>query len=118
MAVTSWREVVIEPHADRHIVQFYRDAGFLRDAVSAWLGFSLERGGSAILIGTPEHRRLVCDGLRTEGIDADAAEAAGRLLVIDARELLSNFMVEGMPDEKRFRLLACELASRALAAAT
>jgi len=49
-------------------------------------------------------RTAAFDGaLGRAGIDVDAAIRAGRYLAFDADDLLSKFMVEGMPDARRFR---------------
>ena len=63
--------------------------------------FSAKDSSSAspgLVIGTPEHRAGIVQELRARHFDVDGLQAAGDLLLLDARETMSAFMVDGMPD--------------------
>jgi len=101
----SWQQLVHNPQEERHIVQLYREPAFLVKAVSSWIGPALRDGGGALLLSTPENADLLRGGLAAEGLDASALEREGRLVVLDAQETLTRFMVKGAPDPARFRPL-------------
>ena len=86
-----------------HQVQFYDSEEFLSAAVCAFLAPALRDANAAIVVATAAHRRAFDSALRGAGIDLDAAIRAGRYLAFDADGLLSKFMVQGMPDARRFR---------------
>lgn len=108
MDARTWREVVRSPDVEPHVVQLYRDDGFLARGVAAWVAEPLRRGGGALLVCTPANARLVLARLPDEGVDPVAAEASGRLVIISADGLLARFMLAGNPDAGAFRRLAHE----------
>lgn len=99
----TWQEVVERPAGDRHIVLVYREDSFLHRAVAKWTAPSLREGGAALLVCTPSNAAAILDLLDKEGIDARAAMEEGRLLVVDAEELMSRFMTPEGPDAQRFQ---------------
>jgi hypothetical protein len=108
----SWRETVRSPGGDRHIVQVYRDRGFLVAAVSLWLGESLRRGGGALLACSPASTQEVLRRLREEGIDVDAALRDERLVALDGEGFLRDFMRDGEPHAGLFLSQARDVLDR------
>lgn len=106
MQPAAWREVVRSPGGDRHIVQVYRERGFLVAAVAAWLGESLRRAGGAVLACSPRSAREILARLRAEGVDVDAMRASDRLVVLDGEDFLARFMRDGAPQRELFLPLA------------
>src|SRR3954451_21779745 len=86
-----------------HVVQFYQDDKFLIDAVSGFVGSAIAAGDAAVLIATAAHREGVEQVLRKRGLEIGQAARQGRFIELDASETLARFMVEGLPDEARFR---------------
>ena len=86
-----------------HAVRFYENKASLARTVSEFLAEGLVTGQPALMIATPEHRDAVLDELRARHIDVEKVDAAGDLLVLDARETLRLFMVDGMPDVSLFK---------------
>ena len=85
-----------------HEVQFYsHDAGFLESATH-FIGAALKNGNAAIVFATKPHRDSLLQGLKAEGVDADAAIQQGAFVSLDAADILSTFMVNGKPDADRF----------------
>jgi len=78
-----------------HVVQFYEEEEFLYSRVADFLMEGISAGEPAVVIATPEHR----DGFRTL---LDLPGDFGRVLYLDARETLSAFMLDDMPDAQRF----------------
>ena len=85
-----------------HAVRFYENKASLCRTVADFLGEGLAVGEPALVIATPVHREAVLSELRLRGVDVDQLEAAGELLLLDARDALAAFMVDGMPDAARF----------------
>jgi len=92
----------IDSNYREHVVQFYQDDAYLVEAVSAFVGAALVSGDLAIVIATKAHRDSIGTLLRTRGLDTAKAAKRGRYIQIDAAEILSQFMVNGLPDADRF----------------
>ena len=85
-----------------HAVRFYKDAESLAHLVAGFLGDGLAADQPAIVIGTEAHRVEIERELRALSFDTDHLQRTGRLVLIDAEQTLSCFMVDGMPDGARF----------------
>ncbi len=70
-----------------HLVQFY-DRDFAAAGIARFLGDGLAHGRAAVVIATPEHRQAIAAALAEHARGATAAEAAGRLVYLDAAERL------------------------------
>lgn len=112
----SWQELLRDPGSERHLVQIYRDHGFLADAVAAWLAPALEAGGGAILVCTPPSRARVLAVLDAAGARATAAHAEGRIAILDAADLWARICPAGTLDVPAFKALAAAHAARVRAA--
>jgi PAS domain S-box-containing protein/excisionase family DNA binding protein len=88
--------------ASEHFVQFYQDEAFLIESVSGFAVSALAVGQGSLIVATPEHRGALARKLAASGIDVAAAVAAGRLMLLDAAETLSCFMIDGFPDRELF----------------
>lgn len=95
------RRAAITAAAD-HFVHFYESDDVLAAEVSRFLGNGLQVGTAAILIATPEHVDAIFAEWRRQGVDVAHARAYSRLIVLDARETLDKFLVDGMPDAVLF----------------
>lgn len=86
-----------------HSVQFYESAEHLSGVVAGVVADALRTGAPAIVIATQAHRQSFIERLKTRQVAVDDAIGSGQLLLLDARETLEAFMLEGWPDEQRFR---------------
>jgi signal transduction histidine kinase len=105
----------------RHAVQFYEDEGFLCDAIVEFVMRALSDRQPALVIATRAHREGLTAGLNARGVDVARAWGSGELILLDARELLDQFMVGGMPDAGLFRAVvgaALERGARSREGAT
>jgi hypothetical protein len=96
-----------------HAVRFYDSPDSLCRIVASFLADGLRAHAPALAIATPEHRRGIAAALRAQNFDVEALEAAGDLLLLDAEETLATFMVDGMPDAKRFAVAGAAIIKRA-----
>src|SRR6185437_6484759 len=111
------RKSSLNPASDRpeHVVQFYQDDKFLIDAVSGFVGSALAAGDATVLIATAAHREGVEQVLRKRGLEIGPAARQGRFVAVDATETLSQFMIDGLPDEERFRSVVGAILAQAAA---
>ena len=96
-----------------HIVQLYQDQQFLNRAVCRFAASALANGEGVILVPTAAHWEAFRPRLEAEGVDIDAAQARGQLTVVDADELLPQFMRDAMPDAPVFLGLAGDVIAKA-----
>jgi DNA-binding NarL/FixJ family response regulator len=82
----------------RHEAGFYSDDRWFREDVSQFIGAALKTGNAAIVAATELHRSSLLSSLRAYGLDIGAAIEEGRYIALDAADVLSTFMVDGMPD--------------------
>jgi PAS domain S-box-containing protein len=106
-----------DPKPHNHSVQFYSEDGFLLDALSRLIGAAIGAGDSGVVIATQAHRDELANRLAARGLDVSRAVEQGRYLALDAAETLSQFMVNGWPDERRFVELIGGAIARAQRAA-
>lgn len=99
-----------EPPDHSHAVQFYDDEQFLLATVAQFLIAGLRAGDRLVVCVTPEHSAAIAALLVPYG--GRAALDSGQLVVLDAREMLSMFMVRDMPDSALFRLAILPVITR------
>jgi len=111
-----WNDRLAEPLAKEHFVQLYRDDRCLVEAVALFAGRGLGKGEAIILVATPEHGAAIEGRLRRDGFEVDDLQQWRQLTQIDAAELLSRFMVDGLPDRVLFKRVVGELIQAVKAA--
>ncbi len=84
-----------------HFVQFYESDEFLLDAVSGFIGSGLAEGDVCIVVSTKTHQERLEDRLKANGL-LTASHMQGKYISLSAVEMLSKFMVDGLPDPERF----------------
>lgn len=88
--------------APDHVVQLFEsDETLLVRNVGRYLADGL-RAGSVMVVASQEHAAAFVDELRRAGARPDRAASDGRLVVLDAGELLDRFLVDGYPHADRF----------------
>jgi hypothetical protein len=90
-------------NAGQHVVQFYGRDEELAERVASYLLGALTEGGAAVIIATAAHRRELEARLRRAGVDLDAAARRDAYLVLDAAELVREFMAGDQLDGAGFR---------------
>ena len=66
-------------------------------------GDALKHGGGAIVITEASRQIAIPARLRALGVDVDVAIAEGCLVLVDVADMLALTIVNGWPDEARFR---------------
>ena len=95
-----------------HGVQFYNDEASLTTTVSRFLAEGLKAGQPALLIATPSHSQAIVHGLEELGLDPMACRQAGELLLLDAKTVLSSFMVDDLPESTLFKRNLADVIER------
>jgi hypothetical protein len=95
-----------------HIVQTYQDENFLVEAVSVFVAAGLRRKEGIILVLTKNHWDSITHRLTQEARSPEKAVERKQLVVLDAESLLSKFMQEGLPDEKKFKQILGDVLDR------
>jgi hypothetical protein len=85
-----------------HAVKFYDTRESLCRIVAEFLGEGMVTQQPILVFATPEHRAGIVAELTARHFDVDKMQALGDLLLLDAAETLSTFMVDGMPDHDLF----------------
>lgn len=85
----------------RHEVQFYSDDAVFLDSFTRFIVTALSTGNPAIVIATESHRDGLLQRLKAERVDVDGAIQQGAYVPLDADELLSTIMVQGLPEPAR-----------------
>ena len=95
----------LSPHQDgivgHHEVLFYSEDRQLLDRVSQFVGAALSSGNAAILVATGSHREKLMQRLVAYGVDMVAAVEEGRYIALDAADMISTFVVDGVFDSVR-----------------
>src|SRR5215469_373406 len=113
-ASSSSSSSFLQPEAGRqgqHEVQFYFDDRFLIGSLSDFVRNALDSGTAAIIVATRAHCTGLAEQLRDDGLDLTLAIHEGYYVAVDASEALSQFMIDGSPDEKLFRQWIAEVIS-------
>jgi hypothetical protein len=95
-----------------HSVHFYAHDEALVSRLHSIVASSLEAGSSVLIVATEEHRLQLAAALKTSGETIDQL-AKERLQMLDARETLEKFMVDGHPSDRRFTQTVGRLISEA-----
>jgi DNA-binding NarL/FixJ family response regulator len=86
----------------RHEIQIYSDDAGLVEGFADFTAAELSAGKAAIVVATPPHLAGVLQELRARNVDVERAIETGILLLRDAHEIMSKFMVDGRLDPERF----------------
>ena len=74
---------------------------------------ALGAGNAVIAVATEPHRNSILGSLQDHGVDIVAAAEQGRYVSLDVADMLSTFMVNGLPDPARFRKVVDNLIAAA-----
>jgi hypothetical protein len=85
-----------------HEIEFYSDESSFLNGFTRFISAALKAGNAAVFVGTKAHRYALYEKLHTKSADIRAAIRVGKYVALDAVELLSNFMVNDMPNPSRF----------------
>jgi DNA-binding NarL/FixJ family response regulator len=85
-----------------HEVVFYSDDRQLLDRLSQFIAAALNSGNAAIVVATESHQDGLVRRLQADGLDIGASIEQGRYIALDAADMISTFVVNGILDSVRF----------------
>ena len=89
--------------AANHVVHFYDEQEALIQSAAAFLAGGLLRGAPALVLIAPPKVQAMQRKLGEMGVDVERATAARQLVLLDSSVTVELLLVDGMPDEQRFR---------------
>ena len=101
----------VDAHRHHH-VQFSRDDSALVDGIERFIGTALIAGRPAILLATPPHWQVLIDRLGRRGVNVDCAIEHGTLTYLDAEEIVSHILSNGVEQCAPLLHRAIESAAR------
>ena len=96
-----------------HFVQIYDDETVFLDSLVRFVADGLRAGDGIVIIATEAHRAVLDRRLEERGFALGPARASDQFIALDAVETLSRFMVDGWPDEAKFKETVAGLLKRA-----
>jgi len=101
--MSPWEKLLERPHPRGHFVQLYEaDEITLNKNVGRYLWEGVRAGEGVLLIASPEHQQLFCKHLDRAGADLSQLFSSQQLVVWDAQQTLSQFIVGGQPEWQSF----------------
>jgi PAS domain S-box-containing protein len=104
--------ILAERPSGEHIAQLYSHDTVLVESLRMFTTHGLSRREAVLLVLTPFHRDRLAQQLKADGLDVGRLLHDGRLVFLDAEELLASFMLDGMPDATLFRMNVGEVVGR------
>ena len=95
-----------------HILQIYEDDQTFINTLRGFVSDGLETGDSVIVIATTEHLKALNLVLKNQGFDLFSLTLQDQYIPLNAEETLSQFMINGWPDENLFCHLLTNLLLR------
>ncbi len=96
-----------------HAVRFYENERSLARIVATFLSDGFMSGSPGIVVATPVFRGALVRELIARSLDVVQLQRSNDLLLLDAKDTLSAFMVNGEPDARKFNDSMCEVIARA-----
>lgn len=100
-----------------HDVVFYSNQSSFLETLSQFLGSALKAGDATVVTVANSKRDSLIHRLEGMGLNVSALIEEGQYIPLDPTQLLSAFMVEGLPDRNRFQRIAgdiIQMATKAL----
>ena len=98
---------------NHHAVRFYESDRSLATIVAEFLQGGFANGEPGIIVATPTQRAAVLRELSNKSVDVVELQRSETLTLLDARDTLATFMIDGKPDENRFMSGMSEVIERA-----
>jgi DNA-binding NarL/FixJ family response regulator len=97
----------------RHDLLLYSADSVLLESFARFLATALEARNAAIVLASKSHRESLVQRLKAEGFGVDELTQRGTYISLDAADMLSSIMVDGVPDCVRFFEGLCGLIESA-----
>jgi DNA-binding NarL/FixJ family response regulator len=105
-------------HVHRHDAGFYADEASLLNGWTQVADTALKAGHTVIMLPLESRQRAIRQRLQNRGVDIERVTQEKRLVFMDIPNMLSQFMVDGWPDEVLFQQAVTPIILEALNAST
>lgn len=95
-----------------HAVRFYESDKSLARIVAEFLHEGFDDGSPGIVVATPVQRAAIIRELTARSLDVVELQRSHDFLLIDAKQTLSTFMVDGKPDANKFKDQMCQVIGK------
>lgn len=95
-----------------HVLQIYESDQEFLETLEGFVTNGFQAGESVIIIATPEHLKALNERLKQQQWDLFSLTLQDRYIPLSAEEALSQFMINGWPDENLFYHLLTNLLLR------
>lgn len=85
-----------------HFIQFYESDSHIVNSVAEYIIHGLQHREVCIIAATDEHLKAIEQIITGFDVDLGLMKRTGRYIPLSADETLNKFMVNGMPDARRF----------------
>ena len=96
-----------------HVVQIYEDREAFLDILTGFVTDGIKSGDCVVLILKPDHLQALDERLTAQNYDIKQLIAQAKFIAVDAQQALSEFMIDGWPDQAKFMSFISELLNRA-----
>ena len=96
-----------------HAVRFYESEKALSQIVAKFLSDGFASGSPGVVVATPGLRGALVRELTARSLDVLQLQRSNDLVLLDAEDTLSTFMVDGQPDAAKFNDSICEVITKA-----
>jgi hypothetical protein len=96
-----------------HVCQIYENNDAFLDLLTGFVSGGFSAGESVAVIASHEHLNFLHQRLQKEGINLFALELKDQYIPLSAEDTLSEFMINGWPDESLFHFTVSTLLDRA-----
>jgi hypothetical protein len=98
--------------AEYHAVRFYDSDTALARIVAEFLHEGFDVGSPGIVVATANQRAEIVRELTDRSLDVTELQRSHDLVLLDAEETLSTFLMDGKPDEWKFKDQMCHVIER------
>lgn len=96
-----------------HVVQIYQSDDAFLELLNSYVCGGIDSGDSVVVIATASHLNLLNESLVKGGLDLIKLQTRNQYIPLDADETLSQFMVNGWPDENLFNHVVSDIIVKA-----
>ncbi len=96
-----------------HVVQIYENDEAFLNLLEGFVSSGIIAGECVILIATAVHLNALTERLTKQGNDIETLTADDQLILLDAKETLAQFMINGWPEASLFNKTVSQIIQRA-----
>jgi hypothetical protein len=97
-----------------HTVEIYEDDAVFMDHLAEFVAGGLVKGEAAVLIMTSQHSFALRSRMTAEGFNLTSAIRTDQLILLDAEETISKFVVNNWPQDLLFHKVIGDVLQRAV----